>query len=94
MNASGELPARTQRTSLALYADDTAIMARSRSGRLLTRYLQEETTALEKWCNKWKIELNAENTLTIVFKRRPKMTIEGNVRLKDMDIEWQRGDLP
>jgi len=81
-------PPRTQRTSLALYADDTAIMARSRSGRLLTRYLQEETTALEKWCNKWKIDLNAEKMQTIVFKRRPKM-IEGNVRLQGMDIEWR-----
>jgi len=44
---------------------------------------------LEKWCNKWKIDLNAEKTQAIVFKRRPKMRIEGNVRLKDMDIEWR-----
>jgi len=42
-------PPRTQRSSLALYADNTGqIMARSRRGRLLIRYLQEETTALEK----------------------------------------------
>jgi len=45
-------PLRTQRTSLALYADDTAIITRIRSSRLLTRYLQEEIIALEKWCNK------------------------------------------
>jgi len=76
-------PPKTQRTSLALYADDTAIMVRSRSGRLLTRYLQEETTALKKWCNKWKVDLNAEKTQAIAFKRRPKMRIE------DMDIEWR-----
>jgi len=41
-------PPRTQRTSLALYADDTAIIARSRSGRLLTRYLQEETPSVSR----------------------------------------------
>jgi len=40
---------RTQRTSLALYADDTAIIAWGRSSRLLTGYLQEETTELEIW---------------------------------------------
>jgi len=50
------------------------------------RYLQEETRALEKWCNKWKIDLNSEEMQAIVFKRRPKMRIQGNVRLKDMDI--------
>jgi len=64
-------------------------MARSRSGRLLTRYLQEEITALEKWCNTWKIDLNAEKMQTIIFKRRLKLRIEGNVRLKDVDIEWR-----
>jgi len=67
-------PLITHRTSLALYADDTAIMSRSRSGRLLTRYLQEEITALDKWCNKWKIDLNAEKTQAIVFKRRSRWT--------------------
>jgi len=54
------------------------------AGGLLTRYLQEGTTALEKWCNKWKIDLNTEKTQAIVFKRRPKMRIEGNIRLKDI----------
>jgi len=39
-------PPKTQQTKL--YADDTAIMSRSRSARLLNRYLPEETTALEK----------------------------------------------
>jgi len=58
---------------------------------LLTRYLQEEATGLEKWCNKWKIDLNADKTQAIVFKRRPKMRIEGNVRLRNMAIGgWRR----
>jgi len=64
-------------------------MARSRSGRLLTRYLQEEITALKKWCNKLEDRPKRVKTQAIVFKRRPKMRIEGNVRLKDMDIEWR-----
>jgi len=34
------------------------------------------------------VDLNAEKTQAIVFKRRPKMRIEGNVRLIDMDIKW------
>jgi len=46
--------------NLALYADDTALLAKSRNVRLLTRRFQGELETLEKWYTKWKIQLNAK----------------------------------
>jgi len=87
---------RTQRTSIALYADDTTIMAWSRSGRLLTWYLQEETTVLEKWCNKSKIDLNEEKTQAKVFlKKRTKDEDRRQRQVKRHGHRVvQRGDVP
>lgn len=58
----------------------------------MTRHFQEEITALKKWCNKWKIDLNAETTQAIVLAKRLKLKIEG-VRLKDTDIEWRNDSI-
>lgn len=50
-----------------VYADQIAIVTRSRSDQLQTRYLQEIMAALEKWC---KNELNAKKIQAIVFKKK------------------------
>ncbi|KAJ8977115.1 hypothetical protein NQ317_005243, partial [Molorchus minor] len=60
---------KTPRTSIALYADDTAILARSRRARTAIQYLQEAVDQLEGWCDRWKISINAEKSKSVLFRR-------------------------
>jgi hypothetical protein len=53
---------KTQNTTLARYADDTAIMTRSKQPRLATAYLQEAANVLETWVRRWRIEVNPEKS--------------------------------
>jgi hypothetical protein len=49
---------KTTRTTLAMYADDTAIITRSKQPRTATGYLQEAVDALEDWFRLWRIDVN------------------------------------
>ncbi|KAJ8980948.1 hypothetical protein NQ317_001211 [Molorchus minor] len=60
---------KTPRTSTALYADDTAFLARSRRAMTAIQYLQEAVDQLEGWCDRWKISINAENSKSVLFRR-------------------------
>lgn len=84
---TADLP-RTARTSLALYADDTAIVARSTQARQVTRYLQEAASLLEEWCNRWKVEINADKSKAILFRRVRKQTPTGHVTMNGEAIQW------
>lgn len=84
---TADLP-RTNRTSMALYADDTAIVARSWQAAQTTRYLQEAASLLEEWCNKWKVAINAEKSKAILFKRVRKQVPTGHIIMYGEDIQW------
>ncbi|EFA12510.2 putative RNA-directed DNA polymerase from transposon X-element-like Protein [Tribolium castaneum] len=43
---------KTDRTTLAIYADDTAILTRSKQPYMATRYLQESVERIENWCRR------------------------------------------
>lgn len=76
------------RTSLAVYADDTAILARSRQPYLATKYLQELVDLLEEWCCKWLIKVNPEKSAAILLTRRL-VKPHGHVHMFGQDIPWQ-----
>lgn len=84
---TSDLP-RADRTSLALYADDTAIVARSWQAAQVTRYLQEAASSLEEWCNRWKVEINAEKSKAILFRRKRTQTPGDPVNMYNEDINW------
>ena len=54
---------------LALYADDTAIIATSRTPALLVSYLQTYLNHLERWLTEWRIAINISKSSAIIFAR-------------------------
>lgn len=79
---------KPERTALAIYADDTAILAHSRSPVLLTRYLQEATDELEDYFRQWRIEVNPEKS-TALFMARRRLVPQGQVTMEGRPIPWR-----
>ena len=59
-----DMPKPSHHVELALYADDTAIIATSRTPVLLVSYLQAYPSHLERWLTEWRI--------AIMFQRAPR----------------------
>ena len=54
---------------LALYADDTAVIATSRKPTLLISYLESYLKDLQPWWNEWRIAINISKCSAIIFAR-------------------------
>jgi len=52
---------------LALYADDTAIIATSRKPTLNVSYLESYLNDLQRWLSEWKIAINVSKSTAIIF---------------------------
>ena len=65
-------------TSVSQYADDIAIYYTHEKQEIATKHLQIGIKHLEKWCDKWKILLNAGKTIYTVFTRQ---ILNTNLRL-------------
>jgi len=56
----------SRHVQLALYADNTAIIATSRKPTMLVIYLELYVSDLQQWLIEWRIAINvSENTATI-----------------------------
>lgn len=75
-------------TTLAIYADDTAILARSNSAHLVTQYLQRTLHVLEEWLHLWRIVVNPEKSKAMLITRR-KTGPSGQLLLFGAQIPWQ-----
>jgi hypothetical protein len=53
-----DMPVPSRHVELALYADDSAIIAMSRKSELLIRYLETYLSDLERWLREWRIAIN------------------------------------
>jgi hypothetical protein len=60
---------RSRHVELALYADDTAIIATSRKSALLIRYLETYLSDLERWLREWRIAINVSKTNAMIFAK-------------------------
>lgn len=58
------------RTNTALYADDTAIYAKSFSAIVANKQTQIHINMLERYWDRWKLPINANKTETITFTRK------------------------
>jgi hypothetical protein len=59
-------------TQLALYADDTALLAQSWQTDTITRRLTHAMALLHRYFAKWKLRVNVNKTMAILFtKWRP-----------------------
>jgi hypothetical protein len=62
-----DMPTPSRHVELALYADDAALIATSRSPQLLVRYLDTYLNRLELWLRDWRIAINVSNSTTEFF---------------------------
>ncbi len=66
---------------LTLYADDTVLFASSKEN------LQKCLDGLKQYCDKWKLEVNANKTKIIVFSKGKPPTGNFNFKIGDSNIE-------
>lgn len=69
---------------LATYADDTAILSRSKSLAEAIRRAQAQLQSMEKWLKRWRIKVNPNKSIHITFSLR--QGICPNLRLCGVDI--------
>jgi hypothetical protein len=74
-------------TKIALYADDTAILVRSWSPRIISRDLQGAVESLESWFRTWRIDVNPEKSNAILFTKRHFRPV-GEVAMFNRVIPW------
>ena len=66
---------------ITLYADDTVLLANSKEN------LQKCLDGLKHYCEKWKLEVNANKTKIIIFSKGRPLTGNYNFMLGDSKIE-------
>lgn len=82
---------RTENSELALFADDTAIIAQSTSEKQAKSYVQEHLDILSEYFGKWKLKINEDKTQIITFtqkKKRPHPPI--NIQINGVLIEEEK----
>jgi hypothetical protein len=53
-----DMPSPSHHVELALYADDTAVIATSRKPTLLVSFLESYLNDLQRWLSEWRIAIN------------------------------------
>jgi len=84
-----DMPSPSRHIEMALYADDTAIIATSRQPALPVKYLEAYRSDLEWWLREWRIAINVSKGSAMPFvkngRRIPKPQA---VRLFVKPMEW------
>jgi hypothetical protein len=84
-----DMPSPSHHVELALYADDTAVIATSRKPTLLVSYLEAYLSDLQRWLSEWRIAINVSKSTAIIFARAGRRFIQPRpVRLFGEPIEW------
>ena len=82
-------PPPSHHVKLAIYADDTAIIATSRKPTLLVSYLESHLNDLERWLSEWRIAINVSKITAIIFAPAGRRFIQARpVTLFGDPIEW------
>jgi len=83
------MPPHWHHVELALYADDTAIIATSRKPTLLVSYLESYLNYLQRWLSDWRITINVTKSNAIIFARVGRRSIQPRpLTLFVEPIEW------
>ena len=64
-----DIPSLSRHVELALYADDTTVIATSRQPALIVRYLETYLSDLERWLSKWSIAINVSKSSAMLFAK-------------------------
>jgi endonuclease/exonuclease/phosphatase family metal-dependent hydrolase len=78
-------------TSLAIYADDTAVQASSLSAVKAYQLVQRHANSIADWCNKWLLQVNASKCETILFcSNKKKYKIQFTLKFNGEDVKQVR----
>jgi len=84
-----DLPSPSHHFELPLYADDIAIIAKSRRPALLVSYLESYLNDLQRWLSEWRKAINVSNSTAIIFARAGRRFIQPRpVTLFGEPIQW------
>ena len=75
----------TSNVLVATYADDTTILASSPNPTDASNKIQKELNDVEKWLNKWKIQVNTEKSTHVTFTLRRENVILNNCSIPQSD---------
>jgi hypothetical protein len=64
-----EIRTPSRHVELAQYADDTALVATSRSPSLLVGYLKASLGRLERWLRDWEFAFNVSKSTAVLFDK-------------------------
>jgi len=62
-----DMPSPYRHVELALYEDDTAVIAMSRQPALLVRYLEIYLCDLERWLREWRLAIIVSKSSALLF---------------------------
>jgi len=84
-----DMPSPSHHVQLALYTDDTAIIAMSRKPMLLVSYLESYLNDLQRWLSESRIAINVSKSTAIIFARAGRRFIQPQpVSLFGEPIQW------
>jgi hypothetical protein len=84
-----DIPAPSQHVELALYADDTAVIATYRKPTLFVSCLELELSDLQRWLNEWRIAINVSKSSAMIFAQDGRRFIQPRlVSLFGEPIKW------
>lgn len=78
---------KNPRTRLALFADDTAILAEAKMERTTNNRIQQHVEELQEYFQKWKIKINPAKTQLINFNKKIRPTNQDTIKIENTPIE-------
>jgi hypothetical protein len=66
---ANDIPTPSRHVELAKYADDTALVATSRSPSLLVSYMEDYPCRLEPWLQDWRIAIHVSKSTAVLYDK-------------------------
>lgn len=85
---TADLP-KLEKSEIAQYADDTLIYSKSFQPENAARKLQEDVNKFFTWCKIWKLKINHQKSVPILFSKRIS-TNTTPIHLENNFIEWKK----
>jgi hypothetical protein len=86
---ANDMPSPSHHVELALYVDNTAIIAMSHKPTLLISYLESYLNDLQQWLGEWRIAINVSKSTAIIFAHDGRRFIQPRpVTLFREPIQW------
>lgn len=86
---TADIPKPPLNVYYAQYADDTAILSRSRNPNPITDRLQGALNSLELWLRHSRIAANAEKSAAVFFSKRRGIRAPAELKLNNRPIPWK-----